>query len=223
MKYGQIAGSKNINQAIYRYFEFVSEKDQRKFVKKFREQCHDEKQVMHTFRELVLGAFLSSNGLNVEYERKVEARSPEWCILYETSTLVGIVELVNFHIDKITEVEIEAEEKSRKGFISYYPEKNDPNYERLYSHIQEKAIKYKGLIESVKVPYVVALYGDFMAAIDPENVQSLLFNGESALFSQYPWMCGVLYFEAIWGSTYKFTFLANPLSIQTINLPSQEF
>jgi hypothetical protein len=167
--------------------------------------------------------FLSSSGLNVEYERKIGGRTPEWCISDEASTLIGIVELVNFHIDKITEDEIEAEKKAGKQCIPYHPEENDPGYERLYSRIQEKATKYKGLIESVKVPYVVALYGDIIAAIDTEDVQNLLYSGESVLFSQYPWMSGVLYFTPIRGSTYYFTYMANPFSFWATHFPSGEF
>ena len=56
MKYGQIAGSKRVNYAIYRCFEHLCDKDQQRFVRKFREQPHDSDQIMHTFRELILGA-----------------------------------------------------------------------------------------------------------------------------------------------------------------------
>ena len=41
MKYGQIAGSKRVNATIYRCFEYITEEDARKFVKKFRDQLRD--------------------------------------------------------------------------------------------------------------------------------------------------------------------------------------
>jgi hypothetical protein len=68
MKYGQIAESKKINYAIYRCFEHLCDEDQQRFVKKFREQPHDSDQIMHTFRELILGAYLSSRGFRVRHE-----------------------------------------------------------------------------------------------------------------------------------------------------------
>jgi len=60
MEYGQIAGNKSLNEKIYHYFKYISGEDAKKFVNKFSSQ--DEEQVMHTFRELVLGAYLASNG-----------------------------------------------------------------------------------------------------------------------------------------------------------------
>lgn len=54
-RYGQIAESTRINEAIYDCFDFLNDKEQKKFVKKFREQPHSEIQIMHTFRELLLG------------------------------------------------------------------------------------------------------------------------------------------------------------------------
>ena len=62
MKYGQIAGNKSVNETIYRCFGHICEKDVPKFVKKFRSQLNDNTQVMHTFRELILGAYLASRG-----------------------------------------------------------------------------------------------------------------------------------------------------------------
>ena len=38
MKYGVLAGNASINEAIYRCFDYISERDQRAFVRKFRAQ-----------------------------------------------------------------------------------------------------------------------------------------------------------------------------------------
>ncbi len=114
MKYGQIAESKKINYAIYRYFEHLCCEDQQRFVKKFREQPHDSDQIIHTFRELILGAYLSSKGFRVRHEYSVESKTPDWCILDNRSVVVGIAELVNFHIDAVTEGEI-AKQIQAKG------------------------------------------------------------------------------------------------------------
>jgi hypothetical protein len=72
MKYGQIAAGSLVNGAIYRCFDFIPEEDARKFVKKFREQPHSEVQVMHTLRELAIGAFLGSQGFTVHAEPAID-------------------------------------------------------------------------------------------------------------------------------------------------------
>ncbi len=81
VKYGQIAGNTSINAMIYRCFEYICEEDQRKFVKKFREQPHDSDQIKHTFRELVLGAYLGSNSFRVKHDYVIDDQTPDWSIL----------------------------------------------------------------------------------------------------------------------------------------------
>ena len=126
MDYGRIAESSKTNDDIYEYFKHISEDDRRKFVKKFHEQPHDENQVMHTLRELILGAYLVSRGLNVEYDRKIDGKTPDWVILDDAGSLKGIVELVNFHIDKTTEDDIKRQVWD-EGSGCYWPK---PNNER---------------------------------------------------------------------------------------------
>ena len=55
MKYGQISGSRSINATIYECFQHIEEVDAQRFVSEFRSQPHDKQQVLHTFRELILG------------------------------------------------------------------------------------------------------------------------------------------------------------------------
>jgi hypothetical protein len=57
-KYGQVAESHAVNALIYICFEELEESAQQKFVKLFRQQPYDQAQVMHTLRELILGAYL---------------------------------------------------------------------------------------------------------------------------------------------------------------------
>jgi hypothetical protein len=144
-KYGQIAENTKIDKAIYDCFDFLTEKEQKKFVKKFKKQPHDQIQVMHTFRELLLGAYLSANGLIVENDRKIGTKTPDWSILDSTSNLMAIVEMVYHHIDRKTNDVILAQLKAGKIIAAYWPNSNDPDHQRLYSHIEEKSRKYKEL------------------------------------------------------------------------------
>ncbi len=150
MKYGQIAGNNSINAMIYHCFEYVCEEDERKFVKKFQEQPHDSDQIMHTFRELVLGAYLSSKGFRMRHDYVTDNQTPDWSILdVKGQSIVGIVELTNFHIDKATENEIE-EQMHAKGIAKYWRDQNKDNVERLYHAIWHKAPVYKSLTEKLK-------------------------------------------------------------------------
>ena len=215
MKYGQIAGNKRINAIIYRCFEYLYEQDERKFVKKFREHSSDNDQIMHTFRELVLGAYLSSNGFEVRHELSVGTKTPDWCILSENSALRCIIELTNFHADKVTENEIE-EQLQARAIALVWPGQND---NRLYQCIWRKSQVYKALVEEYKVPYVIAVFGEFRAAIDwEEELNPCLFDEESGLFGLYPAVSGVLYFEEN-SKEFLFNYVDNPNSLKRIELP----
>jgi hypothetical protein len=218
MKYGQIAGSKKVNYAIYYCFErFLCDKDQQRFVKKFREQPHDSDQRLHTFRELILGAYLSSKGFRVRHEYSVESKTPDWCILDNRAAVVGIVELVNFHIDAVTESAI-AKQIRVKSIAVYWRDGNKNNVERLYYCIWDKVQKYRALIEKLSVPYIIAIYPDFNAATDFEEVLPCLHHDEFGLFQMYRHVSGVLYFEENAGQ-YLFRYEQNPNALRKVELP----
>ena len=139
MRYGQIVGSDSVNAAIYRCFEFLSDSDAKSYVKKFREQPHDEDQAKHTFRELILGAFIASHGHSVESERRIDGKTPDWSIV-ENGELKCIIEAVTFHNSKASkDAAIHANISSAKWSFVYQPDHTDRLYDRFY----EKCIKYK--------------------------------------------------------------------------------
>lgn len=221
MKHGRIAGSKYINTFIYHCFEFMCEEDERRFLKKFREQPHNSDQIMHTFRELVLGAHLNSRGFRVRHDCTIDAQTPDWCILDDSSAVIGIVELTNFHIDKATEREIEEKLKGR-GIASVWRDQNKDNVDRLYHCIWHKAQVYRVLAKKLRIPYVVAVFGEFQAAVDFEEVHHCLFDEGFGLFEMYPEVSGVLYFEESSGQ-YLFKYARNPNALQVMDLPSGVF
>jgi hypothetical protein len=218
VKYGQIAGNTSINAMIYHCFEYISEEDQRKFMKKFQEQPHDSDQINHTFRELVLGGYLSSKGFRVIHDYVIDNQTPDWSILdVERQSITGIVELTNFHIDKALENDIK-EQKRTRGRASYWRDQYKDNIERLYQSISRKASAYKSLIEKLQVPYVVGVFCELEAAIDFEEVCLCLFDEKTGLFDMYPQLSGVLYFEQNLGQ-YSFKYASNPDASHKIELP----
>lgn len=221
MKYGQIAGSKKVNCAIYYCFEHLCDKDQQRFVKKFREQPHDSDQIMHTFRELILGAYLSSRGFEVRHEYSVESKTPDWCIFNNKSEVIGIVELVNFHIDAVTESEI-AKQIQAKGIAAYWRDGNKNNVERLYYYIWDKMQKYQALTGKLGVPYITSIFPDFKVVVDFEELHACLYDNAAGLFQTYRDVSGVLYFEEDAGQ-YSFRYEQNPNALRKFDLPSGVF
>jgi hypothetical protein len=220
MKYGFIAESLRINEAIYDCFSFLNEKEQKKFVKKFKEQPHSEIQIMHTFHELLLGTYLSKNGFVVENDHKLSNKTPDWSILDSSYDVVAIVEIVNHHIDNKTNDYILAQLKAGKKALGYFPNGNDPDHNHLYSHIQDKACKYKDLVAKINVPYVVAVFIDFIAVIDVQETKDCLMSGDEPLFKLYPDLSGVLHFEETNRGSYCFSFIENPYALRRIDIPS---
>lgn len=220
MKYGQI-GDKRRNERIYRFFGHLREVDQRKFVRKFREQPDDSDQIMHTFMELVLGAYLSSRGFTVRHDYVIDGKTPDWSILDTGKSVVGIVELTNFHIDKVTENEI-GEQLRTRGAAWYWRDEKKCNVDRLYHCIGRKAQAYTSLVEHLQVPYVVGVCAESKAAIDFEEVCICLFDEEAGLFDLYPQLSGVLFFEPD-SKRYLFKYARNQSALRLFDLPSGVF
>jgi hypothetical protein len=217
-----MAESKKINALIYRCFEFLSERDERRFVRKFRDQPHDSDQIMHTLRELVLGAYLSSRDLVVRHDYMVDGQTPDWCVLDDDETVTTIIELINFHLDRLTENEVK-EQRHAKGMAFFWRDANKDNISRLYFAIERKAEVYRALVEELAVPYVVALHPEFIAAVDLEDdVYPCLFDKQSGLFGMYPETSGLLYFEERSG-VYLFRYTGNPKASRPIWLPDGAF
>jgi hypothetical protein len=218
MKNEQIAGSKKINDTIYRSFQYLKYSEVEKFIREFKEQPHDEVQVMHTFRELILGAFLSQNDLQMYHNYEIDSKTPDWCVLDDSSRPQCIIELVNFHPDTETSADI-INQIQEKGIWCNFVK---PNTERLYNAIWEKASKYKSLARKYKLQYVVSVFGEFTASVDQEELNECLFDEETGLFKLYPEVSGLLYFEESSG-VYLFFYKPNPFANVAMNIPSGRF
>lgn len=204
MKYGQIAGNKSVNETIYRCFEYICEEDARKFVKKFAELPQDGPQVMHIFRELIVGSYLASIGFSVRYDYLIDSHTPDWCLFDKASNLTGIVEVTNFHANRNIEREIKEAFQKKRLWVDWMPS----NENRLYQSIWNKAQVYRDLLEKYCVPYIIAVFGDFFAAVDIDEVNQCLGGTDIGLFELYPTISGILFFEEKVGK-YHFKYFPN--------------
>jgi hypothetical protein len=221
MLYGQIAENPRINEFIYRCFKDLPESEQRKFVKKFGEQPHDQNQVMHTLAELTCGAYLSSQGYRVSCDYNLNGQTPDWCILNDAGLPQAIIDVRNFHIDQITEQDIE-QQKQNKLVVVVWRDGNTNNKDRLYENIKQKAEKYRDLANTLALPYVIAVRPDFRAAVDIQEVSDCLFSKTDGIFELYLHVSGVLYFEED-GGRYIFRFISNPKCLRMLDLPEGYF
>ena len=217
-KYGQIAGSKKISDAIYSCFQFLNEREAEKFVRQFKKQPHDEGQVMHTFRELILGAYLAKYDFQMCHDYEIDSKTPDWSILDENSQPQGIFELLNFHPDAETSTDIIRQIEEKKDVWGYVVK---PNTDRLYHKILEKASKYKPIVLKHNLPYVIAVFGEFTAVVKEYEINESL-SGEIGLFEMYPELSGLLYFEESAGS-YLFSYKPNPHANIAMEISSDWF
>lgn len=218
MKYGQIAESRKINEMIYFCFQYISDIEARKFVLKFKNQPHESLQIMHTFHELILGAFLSKNGHTVKSEYKINSKTPDWCIFNGNSQPQCIIELVNFHPDIDTSSEISRQIKEKGIWCNF----KTPNTDRLYQTIWGKSATYKSIVNQFNLSYIVCVFGDFFAIIDQEELNECIFDTKIGIFELYPEVSGLLYFEESSGS-YFFTYKPNPNAHRSMYVPSGQF
>jgi hypothetical protein len=213
MKYGQISQANRMNTSIYMCFEHIAEEDARAFVKKFAEQPHDQPQIMHTFTELVLGAFLCREEVPARYDHLIDGQTPDWSIV--DGGVKGIVELVNFHTDESTERQIHEAMRSAGIWCDWMAS----NVNRLYDRIWQKAVAYKELRQRLAIPYAVGVFPKFEAAVEQHEVEECLHHEEYGLFRLYTDLSGVLYFEENCGR-YTFRYIPNPAAERPLALPS---
>lgn len=90
----------------------------------------------------------------------------------------------------------------------------------MYHCIWHKAQVYRASVEELRVPYVVAVFGEFLAAIDfEEELCPCLFDEKFGLFEMCPEVSGVLCFEESSGR-YLFKYVDNLNALWVIDLPN---
>lgn len=195
MKYGQIAENRSINESIYECFQHIDEADAERFVREFRSQPHDKEQVLHTFRELVLGSYLARNGYHVRAYQRYDDKEPDWSIFGEQGELLGLIDVVNFHADQQTESYIHTTIAEGKVAV---PEFNEAaNSLRFYQSVKKKCTVYTQLIESRNAPFIIGFFPHFNVIVDQSQIMESLYSEESGLFRKgedggYPNVSGLV-------------------------------
>lgn len=201
---------------IHRCLALISDGDAKAFRKKFKTQRHSDSQVMHTYRELLLGAFLSSCGLTVQCERKIDGKTPDWCVL-ESGDPATIIELVNLDPPHDISKHYSPSSRNQGEWTGYPPDSR----QRLYQSLWTKCRSYQEVAETHSLAYVPAVFPHFDIDVDLEEVNECMTNCDTGLFREYGHVSGVLYFCENAG--YRFTYLRNPHAVRPTQLPSGRF
>ena len=194
----QIAGNRSIDRKIKQCFEVISRDDAAKIRKKFadlpkNETTQDER--LHLFRELIFGAYLTSQGFRVQYSREIDDKTPDWSMLGDGDKLDGLAEVVTFH--------------PGRGSQS----------DRLYARIQGKFSIYKDLADQQEVPYVVGIHVDFSHEVEEADIRDCLFHEDYGLFALYPEVSGAMFF-VIDVNRYPMTYYQNPYAKRSLFIPN---
>jgi hypothetical protein len=194
---------------------------------------------MHTYRELILGAYLCFSRFKARYERGAADKTPDWSIFDDQDNLVGIVDLATLHIDKTTEDTIYKQQwgiydddGNLVGYVdktiesgsmaSYHRDDNRDNIQRLQQSILCKVEKYEDIAAKLAIWYVVAIFGDFPLALQfYEDVSPLIHDESTGVFATHPGVSGLLIFVESLGH-YCFTYANNPNAERTIEISPWE-
>src|ERR1700682_3695687 len=168
-KYDAIAGNASINARIEFCLDKLHETDIRKFLRIFRSQ-QASGQIAHTYRELLVGAYLADLSIEARYEKETLGKTPDWTLVNETDEVVGFIDNMTFHQKPAIDNEIANSMRQGQTWAGWLP----PNSDRLYQKLQQKAEKYECLANELKVPYVVAVFGEFTASVDRHELDEAL-------------------------------------------------
>jgi hypothetical protein len=184
----------SVQSSIPPALSYLCERDQRAFAKKFSEQSGNNDQAMHTFRELLAGAFMARQGYTPFYEPSIDGLTPDW-LFRRAGQEEFIADVVNFHVARTIESKLERAFDEGQTWCGEIPDQS----QRLHSSLWEKAGKYKNLAAQKSMPYVVFIFGWLNAIIEPDQVETCLVGAEG-LFNDYTTLSGVYHMRE---RTYK--------------------
>jgi hypothetical protein len=161
----------------------------------------------HTYRELILGSRIRAGGANFRYEQLIDGQTPDWSLVDGSSQLVEVIDVLTLHQRHEKEHEITASIRSTNlwsGWITVPPD-------HIYRKLSDKASQYADLARRAKAPYVLALFGEFLASLSPSDVEHVFYTHRGGWFSTASEVSGVIYFREK-DFQFEFHYFANPVA-----------
>ncbi len=202
-----LARNPRINRRIHELLPLLAKVDQQKFLKKFKTEAPG--QAAHSFRELILGAFLLNNGFNARHEVLIHGKTPDWVLYTDSGAVAAVVDQVTLHQMRSLDDEMNSALRTGQPWAGWLPD----NVDRIYQKVQEKAQRYESLARSASIPFVVAMFGDIKASIEVDELEDALRTVHGGgVFTLLNFLSGLIYFDEQHG-TYKFRYFENQHSV----------
>jgi hypothetical protein len=163
--------------------------DIHRFVRKFRSDGDEE--CFHTYRELILGAHLRKRGWNLRYEQSLGGKTPDWALVNHDGQVTEIIDVVTLHQRRAVDRAIGKAVSSNQSWVGWVSTRP----ERLFAKLREKAGAYAQTAAKANVPYIIAVFGEFTAPIEPLEVHHVLYKMYGGVFGAVPTVAGTIFFR----------------------------
>lgn len=171
----------------------------------------------HTYRELLLGVHLRQRGANFRYEQVIGGKTPDWSLHGDGAQLLEVIDVLTLHQRNDKEQEILASIRSSNSWAGWISIPLD----HIYRKLSDKAGQYAELVRKARVPYVLGVFGEFVASLSPEEIQHVLYVQHDGWFKTAPEVSGVIYFRER-SFNFEFNYFSNPVALhQSTVLPGQ--
>lgn len=203
------AGNAAVNATILECFELIQDSDvEGHYLKRFKNERHDNWQVMNTFRELVIGGYFAAKGFKTSLAR-IGRGTPDWRV--ERGRERAIVEVFTKYADEETFREL------HRGDRLVYVDENR-EVDRLAATLREKANKYREAAEREQLRVIVASALEFSFSASAAALRSSLPHVmEEAALS--PPFAGCLIYQRLNG-LHRFDWI--PRNAASVSLPLED-
>ena len=206
------------NEHLHALLRRVHPDDVQAFVEKLTNQPIRDR--FHTYRELLIGVHFRDQGFDVRYERRVGHRTPDWCLADKDNTPVEIVDVLTLHQRYEKDVEI----SKAIGTSGLWTGWITVPLDHIYRKLNDKAGQYSKLANELSMPFVLAVYGEFIASIAPEEMEHILFVQHGGWFISNAEVSGLIYCRDK-NFQFEYTYYVNPhaahqSSLLSLQLPA---
>jgi hypothetical protein len=84
--------------------------------------------------------------------------------------------------------------------------------DHIFRKLSDKAGQYGQLARKSQAPYVLAVFGEFLASLSPSDIEHVLFAHHDGWFATTPEVSGVIYFREK-DFQFEFHYFANPVAL----------
>lgn len=194
------------NTQLQRLVRSLNPDDRTAFVEKLITQPLRSR--FHTYRELILGARIRADGADFRYEQVIDGQTPDWSLFDANGQLVEIIDVLTLHQRNEKERDIIMSIRSTDLWSGW----NTIPPDHIYRKLSDKADQYAGMARKYRSPYVLAVFGEFLASLSPSDIEHVLYSQHDGWFTTAPEVSGVIYFREK-DFQFEFHYFSNPTAL----------